>query len=79
MLSVLPRFGNVAWVYCDRLSCGGLKQMFAELDVEVNPWEWFGKVLPKGLFAVVSIDLGIQVCVCKSVLISRRVIFFEIR
>ena len=59
-LSVLPRLGNVAWIYGDRLSCGGLEQMFAELDIEVDPWEWLGKVLPKGLFAVISIDFHLR-------------------
>ena len=55
-LSVLPGLGNVAWVYGYCLSCGGLEQMLAELDVEVDPWEWLGKVLPEGLLAVISID-----------------------
>ena len=55
-LSVLPGLGNVAWVYGYCFSRGGLEQMLAELDVEVNPWEWLGKVLPKGLFVVISID-----------------------
>ncbi|MCQ2283195.1 MAG: hypothetical protein MJZ99_11340, partial [Bacteroidales bacterium] len=41
-------------VYC--FSCGGLKQVVAELDVEINPGESLGKVLPEGLLAVISID-----------------------